>query len=100
MTVRHAGQDGNRRDANEAEIVAAMRRCGASVVRMSIPGAPDLLVGFRGNTFLVEVKAPKGKLTGPQEHWIMQWRGGDVHVVRTIDDALRLLGVIAPTEAL
>lgn len=95
MTVRHAGHDGNRRDMNEAEIVAALVTCGASVTRISAPGAPDLLVGFRGRTLLVEVKAAKGKLTASQERWIADWRGDRVHVVRSVDEALRLLGVLA-----
>ena len=98
MTVRHAGHDGNRRDDNEPEIVTALETCGARVVRLSVPGGPDLLVGFRGATFLVEVKGPKGKLTDRQVKWITDWRGGPVHVVRSIDDALRVIGVIAPKE--
>ena len=41
-------------DANQAEIVAALRQAGASVWIIGIP--VDLLVGFRGMTIAVEIK--------------------------------------------
>jgi len=40
------------------------------------------------------VKGPKGKLTEDQEIFMMHWQG-DVHIARTVDDALRIVGVIA-----
>lgn len=43
-----------RRDANEPEIVEALRRCGAGVWRLDTPA--DLLVGFRGRFVTMEVK--------------------------------------------
>lgn len=95
MTVRHAGHDGNRRDANEPEVVSALEICGATVTRLSVPGGPDLLVGFRGRTWLVEVKSAKGKLNPAQAKWHADWRGDPVVVVRSADDALRMIGVIA-----
>jgi len=36
-----------KRDANEGLIVDALRGVGAVVVRLSSPGLPDLLVGYR-----------------------------------------------------
>jgi hypothetical protein len=42
--------------------------------------------------FVIEVP-PKGQLTPDQVKWVAAWRG-DVHVVRTVDDALKLVGVI------
>jgi hypothetical protein len=92
---RVRGVQGSKRDANEPAIIDAFRRCGASVTRLSFPGGPDLLVGYQRQTFLVEVKSTKGKLTESQVLWVDSWRGGDVVIVRTPDDALRLLGVIA-----
>ena len=41
-------------DSNHAEIVAALRGIGAYVMSLASVGGgcPDLLVGFRGHTFL------------------------------------------------
>jgi len=54
---------------------------------------PDLLVHSRGVHYLMEVKAEKGKLTADETRWIERWRG-QVHIVRSVDDALRVIGVI------
>lgn len=79
-------------DANQAEIVAALRSLGASVISLHDAGSgiPDLLVGFRGVTRLVEVKNPdtKGKLNERQIHWHSLWRGDPVVVVYSVDDVL------------
>ena len=46
-------------DANQTEIVKALRQVGASVQSLASTGkgCPDLLVGFRGVNWLLEVKA-------------------------------------------
>jgi hypothetical protein len=59
-------QRGRRRDANEADIVKAMRKYGAVVWRLSGPGLPDLLYHYRGKWGVAEVKKPRGKLTDAQ----------------------------------
>lgn len=89
-----------RRDANEAAIVAAMTAAGASVTPVSAKGAPDLLVGFRGETTLLEVKreeGPKGgtsrgRLTKDQIAWRAAWRGRPPVIVRTPAEALAAIG--------
>lgn len=43
-----------RRDANEPEVVEALEACGAYVIRLDVPC--DLLVGFRGKFFALEIK--------------------------------------------
>jgi hypothetical protein len=75
-------------DANQAAVVAALRRVGATVQPLHAvgDGVPDLLVGFRGQTFLIEVKdgmkpPSKRKLTPDQVDWHSAWRGGPVAVV-------------------
>ena len=80
-------------DVNQATIVAALRDVGASVFPTHAVGNgfPDLVVGFRGNTFLLEVKSTPGTLTPEQKNFFSQWRG-HVAVVREIDDALRAIG--------
>lgn len=83
-----------RRDANEAEIIRALRAVGASVHQLSGAGVPDLLVGYRGRTLLLEVKTATGKATEAQEEKRAAWRGGEWRTVRSVDEALRTLGVL------
>lgn len=97
-----------RRDLLEADIVQALRACGASVTILSVRGAPDLLVGFRGETWLLEAKTPSrkdgtahkgkggvGELTRDQVTWHSTWRGGPAVIVRGVQDALRAVGAVA-----
>jgi hypothetical protein len=84
-------------DANQTEIVDALRRVGATVHSLAPMGGgyPDLLVGWRGHTYLMEVKGPAGKLTDQQFMWNERWTGGNVFIVQTPVEALRVLGVEA-----
>ena len=84
---------GAKRDLNEAQIVRALRDIGATVHHISAPGLPDLMVGFRGNTYLMEVKGRKSKLTKPEQVFFDEWRGHAV-IVRSVEDALSELGVV------
>lgn len=86
-------------DRNQPEIVAALRDVGASVEPLHRvgKGCPDLLVGFRGVNYLLEVKdgelAPSDrKLTQAQAEWHPAWRGSAT-VVLSADDALKAIGV-------
>lgn len=81
-------------DLNQARIVSALREIGASVEILAAAGhgCPDLLVGYAGANYLLEVKSKKGKLTPDQERWHGFWRG-QVGVVRTIGEALDVLKV-------
>ena len=81
-------------DANQNEIVAALRSVGASVAPAHTMGGgfPDLVVGFRGMTYLLEVKTAKGKLTKDQRAWHPAWRG-HVAIVRSVEEALVEIGV-------
>lgn len=86
-------------DRNQPEIVRALRRAGATVTPTHTAGEgfPDLAVGFRGVTYLVEVKdgarPPSArKLTPPQEQWHAVWRG-HVVVVKDVPEALAVLGI-------
>jgi hypothetical protein len=83
-------------DSNHKEIVAALRQAGATVVSLAAMkhGCPDLLVGYQGETILMEVKMPKGKFTPDQLDFIGKWKGGAVSRVDSVDAALRALGVI------
>lgn len=107
-----------RRDSNEAEIVAALLAAGASVTYLSgVDGLPDLLAGFQGRTYLLEVKhlTPTGKtlrqtsggkrpdergLTEDQQDWWAAWKGGEPVIVRTPAEALAAIGVESCTRCL
>lgn len=87
-----------RTDANQPEIVAALRAAGASVTPCHAVGQgyPDLTVGYRGKTYLIEVKDPSKptadqRLTPAQEVWHGAWRG-HAAVVRTVEEALAVIG--------
>ena len=84
-------------DANQSEIVDALRAAGASVCSLAgmAHGCPDLLVGWRGKNLLMEVKDSRKppsarKLTPDQLAWHSLWMGS-VHVVSSVEDALAVL---------
>lgn len=80
------------RDINEPEIVEALRKAGAYVYVMREP--VDLLVAFRGETFLIEVKMPKtGRVTPAQSKFFEEWPIENAHIVKTIEEALSAVGV-------
>lgn len=97
-----------RRDDNEPEIVNALVGAGAVVTRLDGDGVPDLLVGYKGKTFLLEVKLPlgvrggftrhrdheggRGDLTAAQVKWWDSWTGERAVVVRSPADALEAIG--------
>lgn len=76
------------RDKNEREIVRALERIGCDVIPMHRP--VDLLVGFRNQNWLLEVKMPSGKLTKGQKEFIPSWRG-QVAVVTSVDEAIAVV---------
>ena len=77
-----------------------LRRVGATVHRISEKGVPDLLVGFEGRTYLLEVKLPLGakggksgrELTEDQQDFFNTWRGLAPAIVRDVDEALKAIG--------
>jgi hypothetical protein len=88
-------------DANQEQIVSALRAAGASVQSLAGVGVgvPDLLVGYQGKTLLLEIKDGKKppserRLTEDQLKWHGAWRGGPLAVVDSVDAALRMLGVL------
>lgn len=88
MTLnRHA----KARDLAERPIIKALRDIGASVELMDRP--VDLLVGYRGQTILMEVKTDKAKLTEDQKEFMAEWKGGPVYTVRSVEQALACVGV-------
>ena len=80
-------------DANQKEIVAALRNEGFIVQHLHSvgEGCPDLLVGHSHNgkpyNVLLEVKDAGGKLTPQQIIWHAHWQG-QVAVVRNAEEAI------------
>jgi Holliday junction resolvase len=88
-------------DANHVQVVEALRAAGATVQSLAGvgKGVPDLLVGYRQTTLLMEVKdgqksPSQRKLTEDQLKWHREWNGGTLAVVDGPEAALRALGVI------
>ncbi len=95
-----------RRDSNEKPIIEALKAAGAFVQPLDGTGVPDLLVGYKGQTFLIEVKDPKmgarnsrtqhGHKTATgmresQEKWWAQWLGAQPHLVTTPEEAVAFI---------
>ena len=81
-------------DANQNEVVDALRRLGASVwVTSSLGnGFPDIVVGSRGRNFFLELKdgtrpPSEQKLTDAEREFFQTWRG-HVVVVRSVEEAI------------
>ena len=80
-------------DANQDAIVSALRAAGAYVWIIGLP--VDLLVGYKGRTFLVEVKTDsKKRLTALQADFFESWAGGTLCRVDGPEAALRMIGVV------
>lgn len=82
-----------KRDGNESDIIAALKRVGVGVQPLSAEGVPDLLCVFRNRLHLIEVKMPGEKLTPAQEAWHRSWPG-PVSVVRSVEEALSVVGLM------
>ena len=83
-------------DANQEQIVSALRAAGAYVFIIGLP--VDLLVGYNNRTFLVEIKdGPKKKLTKLQEDFFKNWTGGTLVRIDGPEAELRMIGVLNET---
>ena len=83
-------------DANQSEIVEALRAIGASVFLLHAVGCgcPDLLVGFQGVNYLMEIKHGRhAKLTPAENRFFDAWDGG-AWIVRTVDEAYAVIGAM------
>ena len=83
-------------DTNHKEIVKALRELGATVVSLASMkhGCPDLLVGYAGETLLMEIKRDaKAKFTSDQLDFLGKWKGGAISRVDSVEAAIRALGI-------
>lgn len=87
-------------DSNQTEIVNALRGVGATVLLThQLKNAFDLLVGYRGQLFIVEVKdgkkvPSKRKLTDGETGCKADFErvGVAYHIVESTEQALKLIG--------
>jgi Holliday junction resolvase len=82
-----------RSDSNQQEIIDALRDAGCSVVSIHRvgQGVPDLIVGRNGWNYLLECKVGKAGLTPDEFKFYREWKG-QVDIVRSVEDALRVIG--------
>ncbi len=100
--VRYA----RKRDANEREVITALREVGACVQQLDGSGVPDLLVLYLGVLHLLEVKDPQtvegkghrrsdgpmSELTPAQVRFWTAWGSPKPAVVHDPAEALRVIG--------
>lgn len=86
-------------DTNQPAIVQALREVGATVepTHMLGRGFPDIVVGFRGVNYLIEIKdgeksPSKRRLTSDEKEWHLAWNG-TVDIVESVEDAYEVLGL-------
>jgi hypothetical protein len=87
-----------RRDDNEQDIIKAMREAGAYVKQINDEGLFDLLVSYRGETLLIEVKdgakPPSARrLTEAEQKFHDEWPGFNLYIVKSVEEALALLKI-------
>lgn len=88
-------------DANQKKIVSQLREIGCSVLHTHQlgKGAPDIIVGYKGKDYLIEIKdgekpPSQQKLTPDEIKFKAEWKG-EYHVVNSLD---RLLEIILVNE--
>lgn len=83
-------------DNNQLEIVKVFKSLGATVLNLSGvgKGCPDLLIGYKNISVLVEIKSKTGKFTEPQLKFMEQWQGGAVNRIDSVDGAIRLIKLL------
>jgi len=85
-----------RRDDNEQDIIKAMREVGAYVKVINDEGLFDLLVNYRGETMLIEVKdgakPPSARrFIEAEQKFHDEWPGSDLYIINSVEEALALL---------
>ena len=84
-------------DENQKQIAHTFIALGATVLNLSTVGrgCPDLLIGYRGKSVLVEIKRDsKATFTEPQIKFMQEWRGGAVSRIDSVDAAIRLIKML------
>ena len=81
-------------DKNQKDVVKALRDYGADVFLLHTVGGgiPDLLVCYEEQTILMEVKDGEDKKLTPQQVTLFEnWKGGPLHRVNSVQNAIEVL---------
>ena len=81
-------------DKNQKDVVKALRDYGADVFLLHMVGGgiPDLMVCFNDQTILIEVKDGEDKKLTPQQITLFAgWKGGPLHRVNSVQEAIEVL---------
>ena len=81
-------------DKNQASVVKALRDYGADVFLLHMVGGgiPDLMVCFNDQTILIEVNDGEDKKLTPQQITLFAgWKGGPLHRVNSVQEAIEVL---------
>ena len=84
-------------DLNHTDVVKTLRSLGASVFDASKVGKgfPDIVVGYKNNTILVEIKSGENKkFTPTQLKFMSEWKGSSIIRINDIDGAIRLIKML------
>lgn len=87
-------------DRNQVEIVKTFRQYGASVVHTHTLGRgfPDIVVGYQGNNFLIEIKdwlkpESQRKLTEAEQEFSNNWKG-QYDIIESVGDVVSFMETI------
>lgn len=93
-------------DRNQREIVQTLRELGMSVLCLHAvgKGCPDLLVGFRGKNYLIEVKdgekpESQRKLTPAEAVFLSKWLGHYM-ILKSVSETLQFAKDIGASSTL
>lgn len=81
-------------DKNQKDVVKVLRDYGADVFLLHMVGGgiPDLMVCFNDQTILIEVKDGEDKKLTPQQITLFAgWKGGPLHRVNSVQEAIEVL---------
>lgn len=83
------------RDENHKTIVNLFKKQGCSVLDLAAVGrgCPDILVGYNGQTMLVEIKSKRGRLNEKQLQFQERWKG-NLAVVRFNSDVNYVVNIM------
>ena len=82
-------------DSNQNDIIHALNQIPAlDVIDLREVGddCPDVLIGYAGVNYLVEIKTPTGRMKPGQIRHFEEWPG-QTAIARSLDDVLKIIGV-------
>jgi len=79
-------------DRNQPEIVKEFRKLGATVAHIHSVGGgvPDIIIGYKGKTTIIEIKDGTGALTPKEKDFADKWRGS-LYICRDVEECESVL---------